>query len=196
MSASAGLFGFRRSGSTTVEQRDTAAGRPNNRSIIGGVQFGLQPFCYHDLAMTPENRATLVGGWCRTAWGWSSCTRPGSSRGSLLRASAPRPRAKSCARGGSATPAIITGVVKREFDEAGIDDIHVLRQHQRQLHRRRNRRRVRGRKDARRARVRRLAGSGGARRLARSRAGTECSSASTTTTTCPTPMPSTAKRAS
>jgi sugar phosphate isomerase/epimerase len=31
-----------------------------NRSLIGGVQFGLQPFCYHDLAMTPENRGTLV----------------------------------------------------------------------------------------------------------------------------------------
>ena len=31
-----------------------------NRSLIGGVQFGLQPFCYHDLAMTPENRPTLV----------------------------------------------------------------------------------------------------------------------------------------
>lgn len=31
-----------------------------NRSLIGGVQFGLQPFCYHDLPMTPENRGTLV----------------------------------------------------------------------------------------------------------------------------------------
>src|SRR5579862_8170857 len=34
-------------------------GQPN-RSYIRGVQFGLQPFCYHDLAMTPENRATLI----------------------------------------------------------------------------------------------------------------------------------------
>src|SRR5262245_18279345 len=31
-----------------------------NRSLINGVQFGLQPFCYHDLAMTRENRPTLV----------------------------------------------------------------------------------------------------------------------------------------
>jgi sugar phosphate isomerase/epimerase len=38
----------------------STAGRPPNRSLIGGVQFGLQPFCYHDLAMTPENRGTLV----------------------------------------------------------------------------------------------------------------------------------------
>lgn len=31
-----------------------------NRSYIHGVQFGLQPFCYHDLAMNIENRPTLV----------------------------------------------------------------------------------------------------------------------------------------
>jgi len=31
-----------------------------NRSYIGGVQFGLQPFCYHDLPMSPENRGTLI----------------------------------------------------------------------------------------------------------------------------------------
>jgi sugar phosphate isomerase/epimerase len=31
-----------------------------NRSYINGVQFGLQPFCYHDLAMTPDNRPILV----------------------------------------------------------------------------------------------------------------------------------------
>lgn len=31
-----------------------------NRSYISGVQFGLQPFCYHDLAMNTQNRAELV----------------------------------------------------------------------------------------------------------------------------------------
>lgn len=34
--------------------------RPPNRSHINGVQFGLQPFCYHDLAMTRENRPELI----------------------------------------------------------------------------------------------------------------------------------------
>jgi sugar phosphate isomerase/epimerase len=33
---------------------------PANRSLIQGVQFGLQPFCYHDLAMTRETRPTLI----------------------------------------------------------------------------------------------------------------------------------------
>ena len=34
--------------------------RKPNRSYINGVQFGLQPFCYHDLAMNTQNRAELV----------------------------------------------------------------------------------------------------------------------------------------
>jgi len=36
-----------------------SAGKPN-RSLIHGVQFGLQPFCYHDLAMNRENRPILI----------------------------------------------------------------------------------------------------------------------------------------
>jgi len=31
-----------------------------NRSFIHGVQFGLQPFCYHDLPMNIENRRILI----------------------------------------------------------------------------------------------------------------------------------------
>ena len=42
--------------------------RPN-RSLINGVQFGLQPFCYHDLAMTPENRGELIRRLVRNGMG-------------------------------------------------------------------------------------------------------------------------------
>jgi sugar phosphate isomerase/epimerase len=42
----------------TMRQGQSAL--PPNRSRINGVQFGLQPFCYHDLAMTPDNRGTLI----------------------------------------------------------------------------------------------------------------------------------------
>lgn len=35
-------------------------GANRNRSYINGVQFGLQPFCYHDLAMNTQNRPELV----------------------------------------------------------------------------------------------------------------------------------------
>ena len=31
-----------------------------NRSYFNGVQFGLQPFCYHDLGMNRENRPILI----------------------------------------------------------------------------------------------------------------------------------------
>ncbi|HZX73105.1 MAG TPA: sugar phosphate isomerase/epimerase [Cyclobacteriaceae bacterium] len=31
-----------------------------NRSLISGVQFGVQPFCYHDLVMNRENRPELL----------------------------------------------------------------------------------------------------------------------------------------
>ena len=50
--------------SAGIDDLDAQAAAPavgsGNRSFIGGVQFGLQPFCYHDLPMTPENRPTLV----------------------------------------------------------------------------------------------------------------------------------------
>jgi len=44
------------------------AAKPN-RSFINGVQFGLQPFCYHDLAMTRENRGELIRRLVRNGMG-------------------------------------------------------------------------------------------------------------------------------
>jgi sugar phosphate isomerase/epimerase len=46
--------------SAPLEQSAGRAISSRNRSLINGVQFGLQPFCYHDLAMTRENRPTLI----------------------------------------------------------------------------------------------------------------------------------------
>lgn len=51
-----------------------AAGRADaqastNRSYINGVQFGLQPFCYHDLAMTTQNRPELLRRLVRNGMG-------------------------------------------------------------------------------------------------------------------------------
>jgi len=45
-------------GLSSIALAQTAA-KPN-RSYINGVQFGLQPFCYHDLAMNRENRPILI----------------------------------------------------------------------------------------------------------------------------------------
>jgi sugar phosphate isomerase/epimerase len=49
--------------------RAQAARTATNRSLINGVQFGLQPFCYHDLAMTPENRGELIRRLVRNGMG-------------------------------------------------------------------------------------------------------------------------------
>jgi sugar phosphate isomerase/epimerase len=46
-----------------------AAGAAANRSLIAGVQFALQPFCYHDLPMTPENRGTLIARLVQNGFG-------------------------------------------------------------------------------------------------------------------------------
>ena len=45
---------------TTIEPRAPQPATGPNRSLVNGVQFGLQPFCYHDLPMTRENRPTLI----------------------------------------------------------------------------------------------------------------------------------------
>src|SRR5579872_1808688 len=37
-----------------------AAPASTNKSYINGVQFGLQPFCYHDLPMNTDNRSILI----------------------------------------------------------------------------------------------------------------------------------------
>lgn len=57
--ALSGLPGL--TGLAALHSRAAAQARANpNRSYINGVQFGLQPFCYHDLAMNTENRPELV----------------------------------------------------------------------------------------------------------------------------------------
>ncbi len=47
---------FLTNGARSLAQSTT----PPNRSLVNGVQFGLQPFCYHDLPMTAANRGTLI----------------------------------------------------------------------------------------------------------------------------------------
>src|SRR5262245_30813689 len=119
MSASAAVLGVSRSSVASAEQ--PGAGRRNNRSIVGGVQFGLQPFCYHDLAMTPENRSTLVRRLVQNGMGlvelhatWVEprFTGPGIS------AEAAREKLRAWRLG---NPVDHYRMVKREFDEAGID---------------------------------------------------------------------------
>ena len=93
---------------------------PGNRSYISGVQFGLQPFCYHDLAMTPDNRATLLQRLVQNGMGmvelhatWVEPRFDGPG------VSAQLAREKLRAWRVSA-PASHYQAIKKEFDDAGI----------------------------------------------------------------------------
>jgi len=93
---------------------------PQNRSYVNGVQFGLQPFCYHDLAMTPGNRATLVQRLVRNGMGlvelhapWVEPTFDAPGVSSV------EAREKLRAWRVSAPASHYRGI-KKEFDDAGI----------------------------------------------------------------------------
>jgi sugar phosphate isomerase/epimerase len=94
--------------------------RSANRSLIGGVQFGLQPFCYHDLPMTPANRATLVRRLVQNGFGMvelhATWVEPRSTDPDVNPDQArEKLRAWRLSR-----PVDHYARVKREFDEAGI----------------------------------------------------------------------------
>ena len=94
--------------------------RSANRSFIGGVQFGLQPFCYHDLPMMPENRPTLVRRLVQNGFGMvelhATWVEP---RFTGVDVSPEQAREKLRAWRLSRSADHYTRV-KREFDEAGI----------------------------------------------------------------------------
>jgi len=103
--------------SSSVELRAQAG---TNRSFINGVQFGLQPFCYHDLPMTPENRGTLIRRLVQNGFGMVELhatwveprfNNPGVS------ASDARDELRSWRLG---TPVEHYRSIKKEFEAAGI----------------------------------------------------------------------------
>jgi sugar phosphate isomerase/epimerase len=91
-----------------------------NRSYISGVQFGLQPFCYHDLAMNTQNRAELIRRLVQNQMGmvelhatWCEPRFDGPG------VSAQEAREKLRNWRLTATPEYYRKI-KREFDDAGI----------------------------------------------------------------------------
>jgi sugar phosphate isomerase/epimerase len=96
------------------------AGGSGNRSFIGGVQFGLQPFCYHDLAMTPETRPTLIRRLVQNGFGMvelhATWVEPRFSRPEVGTEEA-RERLRTWRLD---RPVDDYRRVKKEFDEAGI----------------------------------------------------------------------------
>jgi len=95
-----------------------SAGR--NRSFIGGVQFGLQPFCYHDLAMTSENRPTLIKRLVQNGFGMvelhATWVEPRFNAPGLSAAEA----REKLRQWRLTTPPAFYQAVKKEFDDVGI----------------------------------------------------------------------------
>jgi len=119
MGWSAAVLGLARSG--RAEQASASGGLRNNRSLVGGVQFGLQPFCYHDLAMTPENRSTLVNRLVQNGMGMvelhATWVEPRFAAPGVSEETA-REKLRAWRLG---NPVDHYRLVKKEFDEAGID---------------------------------------------------------------------------
>jgi sugar phosphate isomerase/epimerase len=91
-----------------------------NRSLIGGVQFGLQPFCYHDVAMTPENRPTLIRRLVQNGFGLvelhATWVEPRMTDPSV----GPEEAREKQRAWRLSPPVDHYAGIKREFDEAGI----------------------------------------------------------------------------
>jgi sugar phosphate isomerase/epimerase len=120
--ALAGFSGITGIGGMSVfpDRAEAQSARPANRSLIHGVQFGLQPFCYHDLANNIQNRPELVrrlvqngmgmvelhATWCEPRF-----DDPGASPAEA-RVKLREWRLK--------TPADYYRKIKKEFDDAGI----------------------------------------------------------------------------
>jgi hypothetical protein len=111
-----GIAGLGTSGSTAAAQTAAKA----NRSYISGVQFGLQPFCYHDLAMNIQNRPILIQRLVQNGMGmvelhatWCEPRFEGPG------VSAQEARAK-LQNWRVAAPSDYYRNIKKEFDDAGI----------------------------------------------------------------------------
>jgi len=90
------------------------------KSFVNGVQFGVQPFCYHDLVMNIENRETLIEKVKRNGFGlmelharWCEpkFNEPGNSK-EVSREKVRQWRISA--------PDSYYESIRKEFDEAGI----------------------------------------------------------------------------
>lgn len=97
------------------------AATPRNRSFYNGVQFGVQPFCYHDLPMIAENRGELIRRLVQNGMGMvelhATWVEPRFA-GPGVTAEQARQRLREWRL--SATPEFYR-TIKKEFDDTGIE---------------------------------------------------------------------------
>ena len=92
----------------------------SNRSRINGVQFGLQPFCYHDLAMTPENRRTLINRLVQNGLGMVELHATWVEPRFAAPGVSPAAAREKVREWRLAAPPAFYQSIKKEFDDAGI----------------------------------------------------------------------------
>lgn len=90
--------------------------RPRPVSVVNGVRLGIQPFCYHDLAMNIGNRPLLIDAMLQNGIGivelhmtWVQPSFTGPTRAQQLRDWRLR------------TPLSYYEAIKKEFDDVGIE---------------------------------------------------------------------------
>jgi sugar phosphate isomerase/epimerase len=101
-------------------QSGNPAVRSANRSLLGGVQFGLQPFCYHDLPMTPDNRPTLIRRLVQNGFGMVELHATWVEPRAIDLDPSPEQAREKLRAWRLRRPADHYSRVKREFDDAGI----------------------------------------------------------------------------
>jgi len=112
-------------GMSPLGTREVSGGKQSSRakidSNINGVQIGLQPFCYHDLPMTVENRPILIQRMIQNGigvvelhavWVEPRFTEPGVT---------PEGARDQLRKWRLSVPIDHYRNVKKEFDDAGID---------------------------------------------------------------------------
>jgi len=106
------------SGAAGIAMAQNAA-KPN-RSFIGGIQFGLQPFCYHDLPMTSENRHVLIQRLVQNGMGMVELHTPWVEPGFNAPGVSAKEAREKLRQWRVTAPADYYRKIRKEFDDAGI----------------------------------------------------------------------------
>jgi sugar phosphate isomerase/epimerase len=93
---------------------------PSNRSIIQGVQFGVQPFCYHDLVMNRENRPELLRRIVKNGFGMVELHATWCEPNFNAPGVSPAEARKKIHDWRLSTPPEYYEAIRKEFDDAGV----------------------------------------------------------------------------
>ena len=97
-----------------------AKATPRINSVIDGVQFGLEPFCYHDLPMNIANRPILIQRMIQNQLGVVELQNPWVEPNFSGPGVSPQEAREKMRQWRLTTPPEYFRKIKQEFDDAGI----------------------------------------------------------------------------